>query len=503
MPTKLTPLSVSAPGFYGLNKQQSGSNLDIGWASDAINCIIDDDGRLAARKGWVKQTATPLAGTPNISQLHEYIDKAGASIIISAANLKLYSGTGTLTDITGAITTPTGNNWQFQNFNNKVVGFQDAHTPVVKTTGNFADIVPTGTLPTGSCGLAAFGRIWAVASDVDRTVVKYSDLLDETTWSGGSSGSLDLKTVWAYGMDEVTALAEFNGFLIIFGKKSILVYTGADDPSTMSLKDSITGIGCVARDSVQSIGTDILFLSDSGVRTLSRTVQADGSAPIGDISKNVRDYIKGFIGSEDLTAVRSAYHETEGFYVINFPVVGYSFYFNLKIPNQDGTARITMWRDINPKSFLSARDGSLYMGFAGVIGKYSGYLDNATTYDLFYWSSWNDFGEEVRPFIKIPKKVIVSIVGGSSYTITYKWAFDYKDNFVTSQVAIDVDADAAQYNISEYSEADYSGGDVFTQSLVNMSGSGKLIKLGLQVTINGSNVSFQKLDIYAKLGRMI
>jgi len=69
MPTRLQPLSVSAPGFYGLNKQQSGSNLDIGWAGDAINCIIDNDGRLAARKGWEKITTSAISA--DVTALHE------------------------------------------------------------------------------------------------------------------------------------------------------------------------------------------------------------------------------------------------------------------------------------------------------------------------------------------------------------------------------------------------------------------------------------------------
>jgi len=378
---------------------------------------------------------------------------------------------------------------------------------IVKTSGNFSDVtVAAGTMPTGSCGLAAFGRIWGVASKADRTVLKYSDLLDETTWSGGSSGSVDLKSVWTYGMDEITALAEFNDFLVIFGKKSVLVYSGASDPSTMSLKDNITGVGCVARDSVQSIGTDLLFFSDSGVRTLSRTIQADGSAPIGDVSKNIRDYIRGFIGSEAMTSVRSVYHEDEGFYLINFPTVGYTFYFNLKIPNPDGTPKVTTWRDINPKAFLSGRDKVLYMGFAGVLGKYKDYLDNTSTYDLFYWSAWNNFAtrenSSIGDRIKIPKKAIVAIVGGASYTITYKWAFDYTDNFVTSQAAVNVDVNAAQYNLAEYSNAEFAGGNVFSQNEVNLSGSGKLMKIGFSVTINDVNISFQKIDIYAKLGRL-
>ena len=55
----------------------------------------------------------------------------------------------------------------------------------------------------------------------------------------------------------------------------------------MILADTVEGVGCIARDSVQHTGTDILFLSDSGVRSFGRTIQ-EKSMPMRDISKNVR-----------------------------------------------------------------------------------------------------------------------------------------------------------------------------------------------------------------------
>ena len=95
---------------------------------------------------------------------------------------------------------------------------------------------------------------------------------------------------------KVVALAAHNNSLIIFGRRQTLIYTGALTPSTMTLGDTITGIGCVARDSVQMTGEDVIFLSDSGVRSISRTIQ-EKSAPMRTISRNVNDDIQGYIGS--------------------------------------------------------------------------------------------------------------------------------------------------------------------------------------------------------------
>ena len=124
---KLLPIIIPSPGFRGLNANNSIE--DIGWASKATNFVIDDAGKLAARKGWNQETTTPISGTPDIEQLHEYLDDNGTSTIISAAASKLYSGTVTQTEITGSLTI-TDDNWKFANIGGNMVGFQEGHAPI-------------------------------------------------------------------------------------------------------------------------------------------------------------------------------------------------------------------------------------------------------------------------------------------------------------------------------------------------------------------------------------
>lgn len=505
---KLIPLSIQTPGRFGLNKQQSEQNLSLGWATEATNCVVDDAGRLAARKGWSAVTTSPISGTPDIEAIGEYIDNAGASTIISAAANKIYSGTTTLTERTGTITTPTDDNWKFMNFNNKVIGMQSEHTPIVGTGGAFANITAaTGTLPTGHACLSAFGRLWATSSATDKTTLKYCSLLDETLWGSGSAGSLDVKSVWPDGQDEITALAQFQGKLVIFGKKSILIYTGAGTPSSMTLADAIAGIGCIARDSVQDVGTDIFFLSDSGLRSLSRTIQNE-TAPINDVSLNIRDYFRTLVGAEVTDVIRSVYHEREGFYLLNLPSAGYTFCFNLKQSTDNGLPVVTLWTGINPKALLSARDGVLYIGKAGVIGKYAEiYTDNLSTYNWAFASTWTDFGDEVSSRIKIPKKMILTLAGGYGYTITSRWAYDYNSYYTTQSNTVTTTSGGstvAEYGIAEYgSDAEYGGSeDTYSSSTSYLNKSGKTIKFGYSAAINQQPLKLQKIEILAKLGRL-
>ena len=71
---KLT--SISAPGFLGLNTQDSGVTLESGYATVANNCVIDKYGRLGARKGWSTVTTNngTLADDENIESIYEFKD---------------------------------------------------------------------------------------------------------------------------------------------------------------------------------------------------------------------------------------------------------------------------------------------------------------------------------------------------------------------------------------------------------------------------------------------
>jgi hypothetical protein len=258
MPKSLLPLTVSAPGFFGLNTQNAGSVLPVGWSTKAENCIFDEVGRLASRKGSQRLNATVVTSTPRIRQVHEYIDASGNTLNIFAADNKIYKEvSGTMTDISGTITTPTGDDWQFANFNGTCVGYQASHAPIVLTTtgGTFANA--SGTQHNGNMVLSAHGRLWTALSNT----LYYSDLLTNN-YTGGSSGTFDLAKFWPNGMDEAVALAEFNGLLLVFGKHSIIVYENADDVSNMAIVEGIDGIGCPYRDSIASVGNDIIFASN-------------------------------------------------------------------------------------------------------------------------------------------------------------------------------------------------------------------------------------------------
>lgn len=513
MPTKLFPLSVLSPGFKGLNTQNV-TIEDPHFAARATNAVIDNAGRLAARKGWTALTSSPLAGTPGVRKIAEHIDTAGTSTIISAANQKLYSGTTTLTDITGSLT-PATNNWKFQKFNGKLLAWQDGESPIVWTgSGNFAAITPAagGSIPSGDECLAAFGRIWATKSGTDKTVIRYSDILDETTFEDattpGDAGTLDLKAAQGWGNDTIVALREHNGLLVIFGKNHIAMYKGAWNPNNTGLSytdaefelvDIIQGVGALGRDVVTSIGTDLIFLSETGLRSLQRTIQ-ERSLPLTEISKNVRDDLLTNVAGESVQTMELVYNDKEGFVLLNLESSGFVYVFDVRLPLQDGTFRATKWDSITPKAMFSARDGTLYFGQAGVVAHYDSYQDDTTAYFLDYRNAWTSLADEVQNRYKIPKNARVLTYAGGGYDLDLRIYFDYEDNFVSSTATIP-EGGIAEFGVSEFGEDEFNSLGDNNELEFYPEGFGRTLQFGFYCEIDGNALAIQRLIILLKLGR--
>jgi hypothetical protein len=293
-------------------------------------------------------------------------------------------------------------------------------------------------------------------------------------------------------------LAAHNDFLFIFGKRQILVYSGASTPASLVLSDTVGSIGCIARDTIQSIGTDVVFLSDSGVRSLMRTIQ-EKSAPLRDLSKNVRFDLTSSLSGETLANVKSVYSEKEAFYLLVLPATLQVYCFDTKQSLQDGASRVTKWDNISPTALRSLRNGDLYIGKNGYIGKYGTYLDDTLTYRFAYYTNNADLGNPNQ--ISILKSVTAIVIGGSNQFLTIKWGFDYSGAYQSENIFIPTQG-SYEYGVGEYAVADFSSGIPIKALTSNASSAGKIVQTGYEATINGTQLSIQKIELQAKEGKI-
>jgi hypothetical protein len=513
MAAQLQSYSLSAPGFYGLNTEDSPLDLGAGFALVATNCILDQYGRIGARKGWSRvNSSSGNLGANDVGVIHELVQTDGTLTVLFAGNNKIFKlGTSNaVTELTygggGTAPTITASNWQTASLNGIAYFFQTGHDPLIYdpaiSTTTYRRVSEksgyVATAPQANICISAFGRLWVANTTSDKTTVTFSDLIAGHVWGGGTSGSLDVSRVWPNGADEVMGLAAHNDFLFIFGKRQILVYSGASTPASLVLSDTVGSIGCIARDTIQSIGTDVVFLSDSGVRSLMRTIQ-EKSAPLRDLSKNVRFDLASSLASETLANLKSVYSEKEAFYLLVLPASFQVYCFDTKQTLQDGASRVTKWDSIAPTALRSLRNGDLYIGKNGYIGKYGTYLDDTLTYRFAYYTNNADLGNPNQ--ISILKSVTAIVIGGSDQYLSINWGFDYSGAYRAENVYIPSQT-SYEYGTAEYNIAEYTSGVPIKTLTANASGSGKIVQTGYETTIKGVSFSLQKIEIQAKDGKM-
>lgn len=602
---RMNAASIAAPGFYGLNSQDSGVTLASGFALTANNCVIDKFGRIGSRKGWTKVNPTAF-NSSSVKTVFEFV-KADNNLIFAASGNKIYgqhpitgayveypvggtkflasasttySQTGTTVTVTSAshglstgntiyfgptsgtadegiyvvtvssgsvftFTSPssettsgnanviniltdysiTDDNWQAINMplgtgstaSAHAIWLQEGHLPLVmhklgtaphthvdgygfQRLGDVATFPSPYTVDTfkPSCGIYAFGRLWVanVASN-DTQTVYFTDIQDPSDWTTGTAGYLDISAVIPTG-DPITALAQHNGFLIIFCKRHIVVYSNAKDPSALVLEDVISNIGCIARDSVASVaGTDILFLSDTGVQSLQRLTQ-ERSLPLRDISKNVRDDLVSYVNGEVMAGVKGVYYPQDAMYLLALPVSKVTYCFDTRGVLENGASRTTVWNQINPTAFCVMQDRSLYLGEVGYIGKYNGYQDNGVQYRMVYFTHYFDLDQPTN--IKVLKKLTLTAIGGSSQPLTVKWGFDYSELYRSGSLRLPAQI-SSYFNIDKYNEGKYSDGIDLINTKTNLSGNGEVIQIGFETDINGYPLSIQKIDLFYATGK--
>lgn len=507
MAQPLQSINLIAPAFKGVNTEDSPLAQDPSFAEVADNAIIDRRGRLASRKGnAVITTNKTVLGTDYLHNIHEFYDSSGNEVIFSTGNNKIITGTTTLVDATPGSYTITANDWKIFNFNDHAYFFQRGYEPLVYSNSlgavtKMSSVSGASVASTQHCheAIAAYGRVWCVGNASDDNTVYWSDLLVGHNFSAGSSGSIDVSKAWPNGFDKVVALAAHNGLLIIFGENNTLVYANAESPASMQIRDAIPGVGCVDRKSVQNIGTDLIFLTQTGLRSLGRTIQ-EKSLPITDLSRNIKqEIIANVLAKTD--PVSSVYSPENYFYLLCFPDLNLVYCFDVRGLLDNGSYRVTRWPSVDFKSFHRDRSGDVYIGTTAGLGKYDNFLDNGNVYRFRYFSPGLSFGDSSR--IKMLKKIRPTLIGGNNADIFLKWSYDFETATNTSTFRTS-SSTPGFFGQSEFNNAEYSQeGNVISRTSINTTGYGTVISVGLETDINGYSLSLQEMNVLALVGKTL
>lgn len=358
----------------------------------------------------------------------------------------------------------------------------------------------------GDIACAAYGRMWVSGVNGDYDTVYWSDLLiptrwyDATTVGGNTGGLIDVREYWPSGNDKIQGIAAHNGFLIIFGVHSILIYSGAQgDPAGengLRLEDAIRDVGLVNQDAMCNVGSDHLFVDSLGVRSLGRVVQ-EKSTPIAEPSLNVATVIRQDI-ADNRDTVRMSHLSSKTLAICLFPRTRDAYVFQLGQPGATGGLRTTRWTgcdfytgvtlqtDNRETELLGGRDGR------GILA-YDGYVQ-PEKYTLSYESSILLTGDALMQTL-VPKSISFSyhrdLVGSNPppRNLFCRWGFSSDIMPYSGKIK------------SAYQRANASG--QFQTGKCNVKGSGDMMRVGFDFEIDGKSFAMQQISINTLSGRMI
>jgi hypothetical protein len=175
---------------------------------------------------------------------------------------------------------------------------------------------------------------------------------------------------------------------------------------------------------------------------------------------------------------------------------------------EDGAARITKWNSINPLcAVYRTINNDLLFGRDVGIAEYTGYLDGVASdgtggslYQMTYFTNYLDFGAPSN--LKMLKNLKITFIGGSDTEVTLNYGYDYSFAYKKRAFVLP-EQNIAEFGLAEYNVGEFNQGILVNRPNVNASASGSIVQLGVEVNINGSPISVQRMTAQAVLGRVV
>jgi hypothetical protein len=569
--------TIRGNGFQGLNTEMSPIGSDPSFALKADNCVIDRVGRMTSREAFKLETplqenllsgentditcvsadysndgydinrpmpvCTVLTGTYyadespvkrmdwngpeqietrelNPSEAHEYdlVFDSGTTLMpctypaINKAGLERSLYVHFKDDL---FLFSRGNS--FLKYQGGGVWADVPYTPPQTDAGNIVDKID------GDIAISAYGRLWVSGVNGDYQTIYYSSLLREDQWYDGqatpdddqnTAGIINVSEYWPVEFDQIVNIHAHNGMLIVFGRRSILVYGNANtgDPAGeqgIFLQDGISNVGLVERDAVCNIGTDVMFCDDTGMRSLGRVIQ-EKSNPIGEPSMNVKREFMDMIKMEQdsgalVRGIKVAYFPSKSMVVCLFRTYDIAYTFSTERPSSTGGAKVTRWTDCYWSSMYFAEDDSIgrpYLGGRNNTGllQYKGYFGVEPFRMDFESMALGVTGSTIQTVVA--KSIIYLVLSQAvPARAKAKWGFgsylQYEQDFLIKTKG------TTEFAVAEFGESEFLGGEPgIWKNKVNTIGAGEFMRVGLEIEVDGSPFAIQEIAVNSAIGRI-
>lgn len=290
----------------GINEQANELSLGGGEAEEIINLHATSEGTWSNRDiGYVNINASPMAeGRPVIS-LYHYQTITGASFLIAVAGGKLMSidpATGTSTALAEGFAENV--KMRFVTFNGLLIGCNGVQAPqkwdgenAVTNLGGWPPSIPGVTIGNPSiCEVYANRVVFAGGAQNPSMIFISEQESAENFTPNDSVTSAGALQVSPGDGERITALKTLflplsnEEVLVIFKERSTYILSGTDSEN-FSLQKISGEFGAVNQDSVVQVGSEMMFLSNEGITTLS-TATLQGNLITGFLSDRIRRQVE-------------------------------------------------------------------------------------------------------------------------------------------------------------------------------------------------------------------
>jgi hypothetical protein len=277
-------------------------------------------------------------------------------------------------------------------------GYSGAPTVTIIGDGTGATATATVSPPPANLRLIvnAENRLFGVGSGANRNTLYASDLLDPSVWDLTNS-----IVVNGDDGDQITAVVPYyRNRLIVFKKRRVFQVDIPNDATSGA--DWIVSIisnntGCVAAGTAVQVSSDILFLSDNGIRSLVRSVADDFSSVGIPISEVVKDVIQS-INTDAIRVATAIYYDNRYFLAIPTGANDYNdtlLVYNTALSAFEGTWSPQVMQ-FTLTNFNQEGSRAMFKKTNGTIVKYAGYKSPAGTTSSDYQDAGVDYNSYVR-----------------------------------------------------------------------------------------------------------
>lgn len=503
------PIQFSGGLLSNLSQLQHGMQFP-GSARVITNFEPSTDGGYRRIEGFTKYDDTEVPGTDNIKGVFFSSDTAYAArddaIYISGGSgwteltdNATYSSSGINIDSGGNICRFTALNFDG---NNSVIITDGVSKPFRYKAGVFSQLTGAPSEAVGATHPLEYKNHLFLASD---TNLVFSAPFNETDFSPASgAGTVNVKS-------RITGLLTFRELLIIFTENSILSLSG-NSISDFQLQPITRDLGCVAEDTIQEIGGDVIFLGPDGLRLLSAT-QRNNDFGLAVVSKVIQKEATEFIRSHSsfcsVTIPSKSQYRILGFNTSYSPSSGRGI-IGVQMATQGGEGMV--WAETSgifarvAHSVYSDKDDVIL--FANTTG-YVYRMESGNTFDGDNIEA--DFATPYFPITdpstrKTLYKADLYTDPQGSFNINLNVLIDYQKEGViqpnTQTLDNLVGGTLYYYDTATYDAAEYSTEQVTSLFNLNLVGSGNVFSLRFSSDDNSAPYSLDSISLqYAQNGR--